>query len=274
MEITQINELATALAKFQGEIKSIRKNEENPFFKSNYADLAQLWDSIRESLSRNGLAVIQIPDSLNCNDSRMSLTTLVTHTSGQHISGTCIINLQKTDPQSVGSALTYYRRYALSAMLGLSTDDDDDDAEKAMDRKESQKPVKQPIKAKQKHFCPVHKTNWFKTDKMKSYAHPIEGTNEWCHESATSPGQPSGDTRSTKSVKEEAEPLIDLEWLKESLKKIQAKKVDGWSNKEIVSYLGSVTGRECASVSEAIRSLDKLQSENFARQIEETLEII
>ena len=259
MEKTDINELATALSKFQGAIKSVKKNEENPFFKSNYADLAGLWDAIRKPLSDNGLSVIQVPDGLACNDGRMALTTLLTHTSGQYISGTCLINLTKTDPQSIGSALTYYRRYALSAILGLSTDDEDDDGEKAMER-DTKKP-------EQEHWCTTHKTKFFKSGKMKAFAHPIKDENgndtgEWCHESASNPGEPH------------KESYIDLNWLKEQLSYIQNKKVAGWSNAEVLKKLNTITKGDYRTPADACQHLTKEHAEKFAKEIQDLIEMM
>ena len=120
-----INELAAALSKAQGQIKGAVKDSQNPFFKSNYADLGSCWDSIRKPLSDNGLAVIQTVDSA---DDAIYIETTLTHLSGQFISGRVKINPVKNDPQGVGSAITYFRRYALAAAVGLYQIDDDANA--------------------------------------------------------------------------------------------------------------------------------------------------
>ena len=123
-------EFTKALSKFQGEITSVKKTSVNPFFKSKYADLDAIWDVCRKPLSSNGLALVQIPVELEGN---LYLETLLIHTSGEYIKGYLALNPKATDPQAVGSAITYARRYAMSAMLGVSADEDDD-AEKATAR--------------------------------------------------------------------------------------------------------------------------------------------
>jgi len=117
-------ELATALAKAQGEIESAKKDSTNPHFKSKYADLASVWDAIRGPLSKNGLSVVQMPTAYG---SEVSVTTLLLHASGQWIKSTLTMLVgDKATPQAVGSAITYAKRYALTSMTGVAPDDDDD----------------------------------------------------------------------------------------------------------------------------------------------------
>lgn len=120
-----IAELATALCAAQAEMRPAPKDSVNPHFKSRYADLASLWDTIREPLTKNGLSVVQTfnPDH---NDGELMLTTILMHKSGQSIQSTMRMPLPKRDPQGLGSATSYARRYALSAMVGATSDDDDD----------------------------------------------------------------------------------------------------------------------------------------------------
>lgn len=120
-----INELATALAKAQGEITGALKDSANPFFKSKYADLASCWDACRAPLSKNGLAVIQAMDTTaeHCH-----LISRLIHSSGQWISSVTPIQPKDDTPQAMGSALTYARRYALTAMVGIAQVDDDGNA--------------------------------------------------------------------------------------------------------------------------------------------------
>jgi hypothetical protein len=120
-----INELATALAKAQGKITGALKDSANPFFKSKYADLAACWDSCRLPLSENGLSVIQVPAA---DEQGVVLTTILAHASGQWIKSMLRMVPKDGSPQSVGSALTYARRYALAAMVGLAQVDDDGNA--------------------------------------------------------------------------------------------------------------------------------------------------
>ena len=135
----EIGELVEALAQAQGEIVGAAKGSENPFFKSRYADLAQVWEACREPLSKHGIAVIQIPQP---HPDMVSLLTLVAHKSGQWIKGRLDMRPNKSDPQGIGSCLTYARRYALAAMIGVAQIDDD--GEGAMNRGTVQgKPVNQ-----------------------------------------------------------------------------------------------------------------------------------
>lgn len=129
----QINELAAALAKAQGQIEGAKKSSSNPFFKSKYADLAECWNTCREALTANGISVIQMPEEINENG-RLNITTMLAHSSGQYIFSTLTMTVTKLDPQAIGSAITYGRRYALAAMVGLAQEDDD--GEKAMARQE------------------------------------------------------------------------------------------------------------------------------------------
>jgi len=118
----QINELATALAKAQGKITGALKDSANPFFKSKYADLAACWDACRQPLSDNGLSVIQVPES---DETGVTVVTLLAHSSGQWIRSSLHMKPKDTTPQGVGSAITYARRYALAAFVGLAQIDDD-----------------------------------------------------------------------------------------------------------------------------------------------------
>lgn len=121
-----INELAAALSKAQGEFESAKKDRANPFFKSKYADLASVLDATREAMAKNGLSFSQVPT--RGDGDKITLTTMIMHSSGQWISGDYPVIVTKMDAQGLGSGITYARRYALQAMLGVSADDDDGEA--------------------------------------------------------------------------------------------------------------------------------------------------
>lgn len=140
----QINELAAALAKAQGQIEGAKKSSSNPFFKSKYADLAECWNTCREALTANEISVIQMPEEINENG-RLNITTMLAHSSGQYISSTLTMTVTKLDPQAIGSAITYGRRYALAAMVGLAQEDDDGEKAMARQEKKDEKPVESPI---------------------------------------------------------------------------------------------------------------------------------
>ena len=124
----QINELVSALTKARKTFKIPQKTSENPFFQSHYADLAECLDACIESLSGNGLAIIQMPatsGSIVEKNNMLVVTTMLAHTSGQWISEELALAPVKSDPQSYGSACSYARRYALMAFLNMAPDDDD-----------------------------------------------------------------------------------------------------------------------------------------------------
>jgi len=128
----EINELATALSKFQGEMTAVKKDATNPFFKSKYATLDTIWEAIRKPLASNGLSIVQTMGTDG--DSNSLITTLLHGLTGQYISGEMTLNPEKNTPQGLGSAITYARRYSLSAILGIVADEDDD-AESTKEKK-------------------------------------------------------------------------------------------------------------------------------------------
>lgn len=116
-----IKNIATALVKFQTLVSKIKKGSNNPFFKSKYADLSDILDAIQQPLIESGLTVNQFPTGKN------ELTTMLIHAdSGEYMMTTYEMSPVKNDPQSVGSCITYQRRYAIGAVLSLNIDDDDD----------------------------------------------------------------------------------------------------------------------------------------------------
>lgn len=135
-----IADLAAALAKAQGEMRNAAKSSDNPYFKSKYADLAEVINVSREPLVKNGLSVMQANEGVS--NGYMSVTTLLMHSSGQYIKTTGSFPIGKQDAQGNGSALTYARRYSLAAMLGIAQEDDDGNA--------ACEPQNQPQKAQQR----------------------------------------------------------------------------------------------------------------------------
>jgi len=120
-----IANLSQALALAQAEFKAAIKDSKNPFFKSNYADLASIVDASRPALTKQGIAVMQVVITL---ENGIFLKTILSHKSGEYISGLYPIKPIKDDPQGIGSALTYARRYSYAAICGVVTDDDDGEA--------------------------------------------------------------------------------------------------------------------------------------------------
>lgn len=119
-----VDDLATALALAQSEMKHAAKANTNPFFKSKYSALPDVMDAARPYLSKNGLAVTQITDF---DDTRVFVVTQLTHKSGQWMRSWYPVNPVKNDPQGLGSALTYARRYSYASIAGVAASDEDDD---------------------------------------------------------------------------------------------------------------------------------------------------
>jgi len=146
----QINEIAAALAKAQGQIEGALKDSSNPAHDKKYADLASVWGACRVPLSENGIAVIQTPENFQIKerkhievqkwdkyakkeykvteewiDATLTVTTTLAHTSGQWIESDLEVLVSRPDAQGQGSAITYGRRYSLAAMVGIYQEDDD-----------------------------------------------------------------------------------------------------------------------------------------------------
>jgi hypothetical protein len=133
-----IKALSMALAKFHSQVGKIAKDAKNPFFKSNYASLSHILQEVSEPLQSAGLVIAQFPDGTG-------LVTMLIHSeSGEYISSNYTMPVAKqNDPQAVGSAITYARRYAVSSILSLNVSDDDGNAAAVQ-------PKKQPLQASEK----------------------------------------------------------------------------------------------------------------------------
>ena len=126
-----ITELAKELIAVQAEIAPAKKDATNPFCKSRYATLNSVMEACRGALLNHGIWLTQIPVPAPemYGPGHLALLTKLTHSkTGQWQSSLIVAPLPKNDPQGMGSALTYCRRYALTAMLGMVTDDDDGEA--------------------------------------------------------------------------------------------------------------------------------------------------
>ncbi len=124
-----IKELITALSKAQGSMKPAVFNKVNPHYKSKYADFASCMDACRNPLAENGIVVTQYCELLN---DKLNLVTMLAHTSGQWMTSYFPVFTANNNMQSLGSAISYAKRYALTAALGIVADEEvDDDAEAA-----------------------------------------------------------------------------------------------------------------------------------------------
>jgi len=122
----QVNELFTAMAKAQAEIKNPAKNMKNTFFKTEYADLTAVLNAIRPVASSHGLSFIQSVDMI---DDRVTVQSQISHNSGQWIRCSAMVPLTpgaKNVPQDIGIISTYIRRYQAQAMWGINAEDDND----------------------------------------------------------------------------------------------------------------------------------------------------
>lgn len=135
-----ITSLAKALAQFQGEIKNPNNTADNPFFKSKYAPLSDILNLVRPILSKHGLSIVQAPTG---DGEHIIIYTTLLHSSGEFMEFPPLtLRTDKATAQGAGSAITYGRRYAISAILGISSEDDDDGnhAEVKQDTKKKTEP--------------------------------------------------------------------------------------------------------------------------------------
>jgi hypothetical protein len=120
--------LAAALTVAQGEFGPVAKNAENPHFRSKFADFQAILSAVVPILTKNNLAVSQHPCVHEGVD---ALETMLLHSSGEYLTSTMLLHLDKPGMQALGSAITYSKRYALLAILGIGTFDEDDDGNAA-----------------------------------------------------------------------------------------------------------------------------------------------
>ena len=138
-----INELVAALSKAQSKMKPAVFNKVNPHFKNRYADFTACMDACRIPLSDHGLSIMQYCETIN---DKLTLVTMLAHISGQWIKSNFPLIPKSMDSQGIGSAMTYAKRYSLSAMLGIVSDEEDDDGESSVGRGQQQATAPKPIK--------------------------------------------------------------------------------------------------------------------------------
>lgn len=120
-----IIEISKALAKFQSEVKQPLKDADNPFFKSKYVPLESVVESITDIAPNHGLSFVQW--ALNDEQGRVGVATMVMHESGEFLEfDPVFMDAEKKTPQGAGSLITYLKRYSLSAVFGITSDQDDD----------------------------------------------------------------------------------------------------------------------------------------------------
>ena len=119
-----IDKLFPALVSAQAAGQVALKESTNPHFRSKYADLQSVWEAVSDALEKNDLAIIQAPGRVE--NGQIFITTRIIHKSGQWLESEASTPLPKQDPQGYGSAVTYMRRYTVSALMGIVSGEDDD----------------------------------------------------------------------------------------------------------------------------------------------------
>lgn len=152
-----INELATALSKAQGEMQPAGLSGTNNHFKSDYMKLEDAWIACKKPLSDNGLSVVQM---LNTDNDRHYLITLLSHSSGQWMRSNIEIPIQGLGHQEVGKCITYYKKFCLTAMVGIYGEEDDDGESLAG----------RPIKEKEKPLPPANMSDTLTTEELEQLA--------------------------------------------------------------------------------------------------------
>jgi ERF superfamily len=158
----EIGKLATALAHAQAEMSGATKDARNPHFGSTYADLASVVEACKP-LAAHGIAILQ---PTKADGARVTVTTMLTHESGEWIAEDLVMTAKDPSPQAVGSAITYGRRYGLMAMVGLAPEDDDGNAAqpapgKAAAPKPATKPEAPPEKKPGAPPMPIGFATWW-----------------------------------------------------------------------------------------------------------------
>lgn len=124
-----IKDIAKAMSEAQRVMKPAVKDSLNPHFKSKYSDISSVWESIRDPLTNQGLTVWQ---DVTTEERQVSITTRIVHISGQWVEfGPLSVPMSKADAHGVGSAISYAKRYALCAAVGVVSGDEDDDGNAA-----------------------------------------------------------------------------------------------------------------------------------------------
>ncbi len=151
--------IVAALCQFQAVVTNPKKDSDNPFFKSKYADLDEIIKAIRPALEKSGLSFIQNPakDENGC----IGVYTMLLHKSGEYIVfDPVLVPVSKKDAQGIGAAMTYARRYSLGAALGIATDEDDD--ANSLQQPKQQKPQSKPTQQEKKTQQPERKLDAWK----------------------------------------------------------------------------------------------------------------
>lgn len=199
-----VSALLAALVKAQAKIGRAARDAANPFFRSKYATLEEVWDTVRGPLQENGLAVIQLPSGrplgapvqMERRDKKgnafmalvqpyeVTVQTTLVHESGEWIATPCSCVVEDGAAQPVGSATSYLRRYGLAA-VGMVTFGDDDDGEQAMSRP-APRPKKTPQEEEEERQA-EHDTRVSLLDQIGALVTDLEGLNKWANDKFDAP---------------------------------------------------------------------------------------
>ena len=164
--------LINALIRAQKRIDHTTKDAKNPFFKSGYATLQNVFDTVKPALNEEGIYIQQVSHE---REGGVCIETIFMGHGGSVSSGQVFVPAPKNDPQAYGSAVSYAKRYSLQMACGIATTDEDDDAEKAMQRTKPATQVKRPKKK-------THDLLNAKGGLLKKCDSPIDVLNTWKEE--------------------------------------------------------------------------------------------
>lgn len=249
MKSDSIKEITTALAKAQVDFLPIKRTEKVDYQttagrkKYEYAPLGAIIDATKKALSANGLAVTQ---NTKLSDGNTILETLVSHSSGEWLSGELYVGKQDMPPQSLGSALTYMRRYGMSAILCVSSEDDDD-GEDAMARVIPEKKPK-PLPERTEATKPVVKEQ--AGDNLPEEDKTLISKEQLAH------------------INKNPKLGIDMDWVRNSMKQVR------WTETTIKSYLVNIfkVSKE-GSLEDVIARLNDEQKKQLCKEIQERLDM-
>jgi len=197
----KIELISEALSKAQAVMENAKETSKNPFFHSQYADLAEVWDTARKPLADNGLSIVQTigtekvlfqmktpterqPDKESA-CIWLTVTTRLLHTSEQWFEDSVHMPVE-ADPQSLGKVTTYVRRYALMAMVGIAPEDDDGNAASGKQTGQvERKPVAKSVTHEAPHICLIHDVPFTRMVKGEKVWYSHKDGEAWCNEPVT-----------------------------------------------------------------------------------------
>jgi hypothetical protein len=180
------DKLMSAMAQMQAVLDMAKKDSDNPYFKSKYADLAQCLQTAKKPMADNGLSISQ---HCTFDGVFVQCVSVLAHSSGQMMVSTLTIPVSKKDAQGIGSSITYARRYALSAIVGIAQKDDDGNGsvgitQEEIDKRLEQQKAKEEAKSKamaenQKRLDELENWRYISADNIEVKAKTKDGGYEW-----------------------------------------------------------------------------------------------